>query len=88
MIVVHFGCRPQAPSTGVPSQSAGRARFLSGPPFITTVSLLLLALCEATFAVDPDAVKLRDGIRKGDYATVIKAAAESIEKRVFGEEWY
>ncbi len=40
------------------------------------------------FAADPDAVKLRDGLRRGDYEAVIKSAGESIEKRVFGEEWY
>lgn len=56
-----------------------------GQPFLFTLFFLV---CGELFAADPDAVKLRDGLRRGDYDTVIKSAGESIEKRVFGEEWY
>ncbi len=49
---------------------------------------LVSSFCGDLRAADPDAVKLRDGLRRGEYETVIKSAGESIEKRVFGEEWY
>lgn len=96
MIVVAFGCRIQPPSVGVPSQQATTARSASmihTPRSCSsilrwsTAAAVFLCITE-TFAADPDVVKLRDGLRRGEYDTVIKAAAESIEKRVFGEDWY
>ncbi len=97
MIALHLGCRIQPPPAGVPSQQAKPARSFGnrwcsmGPPVrrlgFSILAVVALGTSPAN-AADPDAVKLRDGLRRGDYDAVIKSAAESIEKRVFGEEWY
>ncbi len=59
-----------------------------GQPLLFLSLLFLGGLSGELTAADPDAAKLRDGLRRGEYDAVIKSAAESIEKRVFGEEWY
>lgn len=89
MIAFAFGCRIQPPSPGVPAQQAKRAHSCrSVVRAVLTAGVAFGLLFQTAFAIDPDALKLREGLRTGEYDAVIKSAAESIEKRVFGEEWY
>jgi Tfp pilus assembly protein PilF len=54
---------------------------------IVLTAAIIWPACEL-FAADPDLAGLLKPLRTGDYETCITGAAEAIDRRAFGEDWY
>ncbi len=66
-------------------------RARAGLPGFCATGLFLcgcLLFASAAQAAEPDAVAIREQLRVGKYEDAATAAADAIERRAFGEEWY